>query len=184
MSHLNRANVKTRNTAVSNGIDKHVPASISIGSVTYTPPELKGVFIAHNTALDAADALHKQWTDQVQVAKAAGIKADGTYRLLRSSLIGQYGNDANAILNDFGMATPKSTGAKTVQVKAEAVLKRAATRAARHTMGKVQRKAVTGTVVAAPATAPVATPAAPATPVASTPVAAPGTPASPTSASH
>ncbi len=167
MSNVNRPIIKTRNTAVSNGIDKHIPASISIGSVMYTPPELKAVFTAHNTALDAADALRKQWTDQVQVARAAGEKADEVYLLLRSALIGQYGKQANATLNDFGMRPPKSTAA-TTKVKAEAVDKRAATRVARHTMGKVQRKAVTGASVPTPApvttAAPVAAPAAPTVP--------------------
>src|ERR1700722_13454612 len=103
MSNPNRPTIKTRNTAVSSGIDKHITAPISIGNVTYSPPTLKAVFTDQNTALDAADALHKQWTDQLQQAKALGAKANGVYLLLRSYLIGLYGNDANAILNDFGM---------------------------------------------------------------------------------
>jgi len=179
MSNVNRPTIKTRNTAVSNGIDKHIPASISIGSVLYTPPELKAVFTAHNTALDAADAARKQWTDLVQVAKATGEKADEVYLLLRSALIGHYGKQANATLNDFGMRAPKSAVATTVKVKAEAVEKRAATRVARHTMGKVQRKAVTGASVSTPA--PVATAAPVAAPAAPT---APETPATPRPTSH
>jgi hypothetical protein len=93
----------------------------------------------------------------------------------RSALIGQYGKQANATLNDFGMRPPKVAQAPTVKVKAEAVDKRAATRVARHTMGKVQRKAVTGASVSTPA------PVAPAAPVAA-PVAptAPETPTTPT----
>jgi hypothetical protein len=145
---------------VSNGIDKHIPAPVSIGSVTYTPSELKGVFTDHNAALDAADALRKQWTDQVQVARAAGKKAGGVYLLLRSALVGQYGKQAHATLNDFGMQAPKAAVATTMKVKAEAVDKRAATRAARHTMGKVQRKAVTGASVSTRAPEPTAAPTA------------------------
>ena len=180
MSNSNRPTLKTRNLAVANGIDKHVPSAISIGSVTYTPPELKAVFTNQNAAVDAADALHKQWTDQVLVAKTVGAKASAVYLLLRSFLIGQYGNDANAILNDFGMRAPKATGAKTVQVKADAVTKRNATRAARHTMGAVQRKAVTGASASPAAPATTAAPDPHATPAAPSAAPSPAAPASPT----
>ena len=178
MSNVNRPTIKTRNTAVSNGIDKHIAAPISIGNVTYAPSDLKGVFTAHTAALDAADAARKQWTDLVQAARDAGERADEVYDLLRSALIGQYGKQANATLNDFGMRPPKSA-ATTAKVKAEAVDKRAATRVARHTMGKVQRKAVTGASVPTPAPATTAAPvAAPAAPT------APGTPITPGTTTH
>jgi hypothetical protein len=180
MSNTNRPTLKTRNLAVANGIDKHVPSSISIGGVTYTPPELKAVFTNQNAAVDAADALHKQWTDQVQVARTVGAKANAVYPLLRSFLIGQYGNDANAILNDFGMPVPKAKGAKTVQVKADAVTKRNATRAARHTMGAVQRKAVTGASASPAAPATTAAPDAHATPAAASAAPSPAAPVAPT----
>jgi hypothetical protein len=149
MSSINRPTLKTRNTSVANGIDKHIPSALSIGSVTYTPTELKALFLSHNTAIAATEALHQQLADQVQATKEVEGKTHAVYLLLRSILLGHYGNDANAILNDFGMQSRKASGAKTVKVKAEAVLKRRATRAARHTMGSVQRKAVTGESVAA-----------------------------------
>lgn len=172
---LNRAALKARNINLSAGIDKHVPAATVIGGVTYDPPALKAVFAAQTAALDAADGLHKQWTDQLQVADAAGAKANKVYLLLRSYLIGQHGDDANAILNDFGINVPKPKGPKTVEKKAEAAAKRLATRAARHTMGKVQKKAVTG--VTAAAAAGTTTPAAPSAPVTSAP--SPTAPATP-----
>jgi|CZKU01.1.fsa_nt_gi hypothetical protein len=168
MNSNNRTTIKTRNTGVSAGIDKHIPSPILIGGVTYTPPELKAVFVAQTAALAASDAAHNQWLDEVQAERDASKEANAVYSLLRSFLIGQYGTGANAILNDFGMTTPKAGGPKTVQVKAEAVVKGKATRAARHTMGSVQRKAVTGTTVAAttttPTTPPTATAPAPVTP--------------------
>jgi hypothetical protein len=179
MTTINRSTIKTRNTAVAAGIDKHIPASIQVGGATYTPQTLKAVFTSQTAALDASDALHKQWTDQVQAAQAAGATANATYLSLKSYLVGQYGADANAVLNDFGMPAPKTRGPRTVRVKAEAVTKRNATRAARHTMGKVQRKGVTGVTAAAAAaataTAPTAAPTAPASPAA--PIATPTAPA-------
>jgi hypothetical protein len=168
MANINRPTIKTRNTAVASGIDKHVTSPVSIGNVSYAPAALKAVFTDHNAAIDASDALHAQWMDQVTAARAAGAKAHDTYLFLRSFLIGRYGDAAAAILNDFGMAVPKPKGPQTVDAKARGVEKRAATRAARHTMGPVQRKAVTGeTVAAAPAppapVPPATTPPAPTT---------------------
>jgi hypothetical protein len=173
MSTINRIAIKTRNTGVAAGIDKHIPLPILLGGVSYTPPELKGVFAAQTAAVAASDAAHTQWLDLVQDERDASAKANSTYLSLRSFLIGQYGTNANAVLNDFGMSPPKARGATTVKVKADAVVKGKATREARHTMGKVQRKSVTGAAVAAaPTTAP-----APTAPAASTaPVVAPTVP--------
>jgi hypothetical protein len=58
--------------------------------------------------------------------------------------ITRYGK-TNPILSQFGF-TPTKSKKSTTAVKAVAVLKVKATRAARHTMGKVQKKAVKGTV--------------------------------------
>jgi hypothetical protein len=174
MRTINRSTLKTRNTAVAAGIDKHVLVPILLGGVSYTPPVLKDIFAAQTAAIDTSDALHTQWLDQVQAARDASAKADSVYTSLRSFLIGQYGTGANAVLNDFGMTAPKVRGVRTVAVKADAVAKGKATRAARHTMGKVQRKAVTGaSVAAAAAAAPATTPAAPQAPAPVAPVAAP-----------
>lgn len=149
MGNTNRPSVKTRNTGVMAGIDKHITTSETIGGAPHTPASLKAVFAAQTAALDAADAQHQQWKDQVQVARAASKTANGVYQSLRSFLVGKYGNEANAILNDFGMTAPKAKGAKTVATKSAGVAKRAATRTARHTMGKKQRKQVHGTATAA-----------------------------------
>lgn len=177
MSSLNRPTIKTRNSSVAAGIDKHLPSPIAIDGTTLAPANLKAVFTQHTAALQAADDLHKRWTDQLQVATDAGEKASRTYGLLRNVLIGQFGSQANAVLNDFGMTVPKPKGPKTVQTKALAVDWRAVTRAARHTMGKNQKKNITwATVPPAPATSTAPPPTA-ATPGAGTasPVAPPAT---------
>ena len=182
MTKINRPTIKTRNTSVANGIDKHITSPVSIGNVSYAPGTLKAVFTDHNAAIDASDVLHTQWTDQVTATRAAGDKANDTYLLLRNFLIGQYGNDAAAVLNDFGMTVPKAKGAKTVAAKAEGIDKRRATRAARHTMGSVQRKAVTGEsnakAAGAAGSSPVTTAPTPTTAV-STPAPAGSTPVTP-----
>ena len=53
------------------------------------------------------------------------------------------------VLAAFGLAPPKARAPLTAEQKAVAVAKRAATRKARGTMGKVQKKAIKGAVTAA-----------------------------------
>ncbi len=149
MATPNRSSLKTRNAGVAAGIDLHIVAPIMIGGEVFTPLQLKAVFAAHSAALDAADALRKQWTDQLVVAATAGARTSATHRYLRSYIVGVFGDGAHTILNDFGMNAPKPRGPQTVKMKAEAVDKRAATRVARHTMGKKQKKAVIGATAAA-----------------------------------
>jgi hypothetical protein len=170
MSSLNRPSAKTRYTSVAAGIEKRITGNTTIGGVVYTPAALKAVFADANNAIDRAEALHKEWQDQVLATKSAVKTANAVFLSLRSYLVGQYGDSANAILNDFGMEAPKSRTTKKVATKVAAVVKRDATRAVRHTMGKVQKKSVKGTVEvpvapaapAAPTPAPAASPAKPA----------------------
>jgi hypothetical protein len=86
-----------------------------------------------------------------------------------------FGKEPDA-LADFGLAPPKAPKPLTAEQKAVATAKRKATRAARHTMGKNQKKpvkgAVTATLVVTPASGPV--PVAPTpTPAATAPAPAP-----------
>jgi hypothetical protein len=145
MTTKNRATVKTRNTSVMAGIDKHITGNVTIGGATYTPMTLKQVFLDENTAIDSAESLHTQWQDQVLTTKAAQAKANATYQSLRTFLIGQYGSKANSVLNDFGMTGPKK-GTTKVATKAAAAKKAAATRAIRNTKGPVKRKAQKGVI--------------------------------------
>jgi hypothetical protein len=177
----NNTTLKSRNTSVMAGIDKHIPSGITINGTAFTQADLKAVFQSQITAITTNEALHKSLADGVANAAAIGVKVNTMYQLLRSSLIAQYGKNANAILNDFGMTAPKAPGAKTVDAKAAAKAKRSATRAARHTMGAVQKKGVTGNVVGITVTPVIAGPTvttlpaqpttpAPVAPVTSTPV--------------
>ena len=143
----NSTTLKARDTSVMAGIDRHITASITINGTAYTPAALKAVFQSQITAIEANQALHKQLSDGVASAKALAKTVDNMFHLLRSALIAQYGKNANAVLNDFGMIVPKTAGPRTVDAKATAKAKRTATRTARHTMGVVQKKAVTGNVV-------------------------------------
>jgi hypothetical protein len=153
--------LKTRDTSVMAGIDKHMTSPITLNGTAYTPAALKVVFQSQITAIDANQALRKQLADGVANAKTLAKTVDNVFQLLRLALIAQYGKNANAILNDYGMTVPKAPGAKTVDAKAIAQAKRTATRAARHTMGPVQKKAVKGHVVGTTVTPVVAGPPVP-----------------------
>src|SRR3979409_1544989 len=74
-------------------------------------------------------------------------------RGLREHLLNVFG-DTSPALADFGLAPPKKP-VTTPEKKDAAADKMRATRAARHTMGKKQKKAIKGVV---PATAPEAPP--------------------------
>jgi hypothetical protein len=157
--NTNRVAIKTRDTSIMAGIDKHMTAPITLGGKPYTPAELKAAFQAEITALDANEALRKSLTDGVVNAKAVGAQLGKLYQQLRWALMAQYGPDANAILNDYGMTAPKAPGPKTIEAKATAKAKSAATRTARHTMGSSQKKSVHGNVVAIQVTPVLAGPA-------------------------
>ena len=88
---------------------------------------------------------------------------------LKAWVVSQFGADSQEA-KEFGFLPAKSTP-KSAATKAQAVAKSLATRQARHTMGRKQKKGIKGTVVA---------PAAPAVPATTVTVAPPAaiTPAS------
>jgi hypothetical protein len=188
VSGRNRPSVKARNTSVAAGIDKYVTGNLTLGGVSYTPATLKAVFLDQNAAIDASDAKHQEWQDQVQATHAAAAKADAVYDLLRNWVISQFGKLANAVLGAFGMPVPKAKGPQTPAAKVASAKKAKATRQLRHTMGSVQRKAVKGTievpVTSVTTVTPVLPPPAATTettpePATAAPAAAPGSPAKP-----
>jgi hypothetical protein len=138
--------VKTRFNDANSGIKKHITGNMTLGGVSYTPVTLGAVFSDAIAAMDAADAKHKEWLDDVDAMKKAVAQANALYKLLRSALIGQYGDNDKSTLQDFGMNPPK-TGKKTkVTTKAAAAVKAQATRVVRNTKGPKARKQVKSNV--------------------------------------
>jgi hypothetical protein len=173
----NRPSVLTLFTSIQAGIDKHLTAGVTLGGVTYTAVSLKAVFALAMTALTAAEALHKQWTDAVAAAHTAEATALAVAELLRNYVISQFGKTATAVLGDFGMDVPKTPGPKTAKAKADGAAKGAATRKIRGST-----KQVSGTMevpVTAVTTITPLMPASATTPGTSAASTAPATPASP-----
>jgi hypothetical protein len=147
------------------GTQKHSPnGSLMLGGQSFTSQSLTQEFQSLGDALAKADAAKAYWLDtlkQLDDTRARVVPLVGAYR---GWLSVTYGN-STAILADYGLSPRKAPLPLTTEQQAAAVAKRAATRAARHTMGPRQKKVVKGNVtgvVLTPVTAPppVATPAA------------------------
>jgi len=129
------------------GMKKHLAnaGSLAFAGATYTPAQIEAslqTLADLRTAVDVAKAASK--------AKVAAWKAQSAS--LRSRMAAfeafvkvTYGNSPD-VLADFGLKPRKAAAPLTVEQKAAAAAKRAATRAARHTMGSRQKKSVKGTI--------------------------------------
>jgi hypothetical protein len=142
----NRNGKITADQHMIDGVQKFLSqfASLPVGSQTVTPADIVRVFqerLDTGKAVLAADA-----------ARIAAIKADKDKRVqtaaftqsFRRMVQGMFSQSPDT-LAAFGLK-PLKAAKKTVETKATAVAKSKATRKARNTMGKKQKKAVKGTV--------------------------------------
>jgi len=134
---------------------------LTFGGATYTPAALVQLFQSLDDATTSMDAAKAKWQDALKSQRNTKATVGPVKKAYQSYLVSLYGN-AVETLADFGLTPRKAPAPQTAVQKATAAAKRAATRAARHTLGPKQKAGIKGTV---------ATPA--------TPVAAP-TPAKPT----
>jgi hypothetical protein len=166
-SNPNKTTALSLNQKISEGVDKYFSKvkSLTVGGTTYTPKSLMEVLNAETDASKAVDSTRAQYREEVATHRAAKASAIALRAELKTYILGTYGKKAVQMLGDFGMSVPKSTGKKTVEAKAQAVAQSRATREARHTMGKDQKKSIKGTVPSAATAA--------ATPSSSAPAATP-----------
>ena len=121
------------------GIAKHfatTPTLVIDGTTTATK-DVVATLQGAIDAIDAAAAASKAFHDATAAQHAAIAKGDTLLTALKTLVTSQLGS-AGSVLGDFGFTNPTRT-VPDAATKAAAVAKRAATRAARHTMGKVQR---------------------------------------------
>jgi hypothetical protein len=163
MSSSNQAksNRQTRLRQAMSGIEKYFLSlpSLTLAGVSYSPADLTKLFQSGIDASLTSSNSKAKWLADVQVERNMFAKIDPVFRLFKSWVTTYLGDtqDAAQKLEDFAFTPRKARAKKTAATKAGAAVKAKATRTARHTMGKQQKKAVKGTV--APATTP-ATPAA------------------------
>jgi hypothetical protein len=148
------------------GTSKHFAnaPSMAFGSATFTPAEvtqrLQTLVNLRTDVNDAQAAVKAKLAAEAAQAPTLHGFMTGLVSFVRATF-----SESPDVLADFGLEPKKASAPLTAQQKAAAVAKRASTREARHTMGKVQKKAVTGDVVdviVTPVTAPKPTASAPA----------------------
>ena len=127
------------------GIKKHLKGgSLVIAGKSYTADEAVALLQAKVDATLAVSPAKAAWTDVVQAADAQALQTKGFASRVRQSVKAMYSQVE--VLADFGIAPPKQRTVPTTEAKAQAAAKAKATRAARHTMGSVQKSKITGTV--------------------------------------
>jgi hypothetical protein len=140
-------NVATLAGSLAAGITKRLASAgqMTLAGSTFTPAQLTTELqkvVQLQADVDAARAATK--------AKVAAMAAQmPALRTIMSALVqfirAAFGNQPD-VLADFGLEPRKVATPLTVEQKATAAAKRAATRAKRNTMGAVQKKSVKGTV--------------------------------------
>lgn len=116
--------------------------SIELAGKKMTPAELKAVFKANQDARLTVDETRAKLKGDILVARKASARRHEIRLALRKYILATFGPGAAEMLSAFHFSMPKKTGPKTVEAKKSAVAKAKATRAARHTMGKKQKKAI------------------------------------------
>jgi hypothetical protein len=136
------------------GANKHLQnVTVTLAGVSYALPALVGLLQSFVDGVDRVSVAKAAYQGAVKddKAKAPGLLA--VIRALRVYVHVTFANSPQA-LADFGIAPPKVPIPKTLEEKAVAAAKRAATRKARNVMGKNQRKKVKGALPATPPAAP------------------------------
>jgi hypothetical protein len=129
------------------GAKKHLAGatSLTLESTSYTPAQIEDSLQALVDLRAAVDAARAAMTAKI----VAERDREPALRRLMTAFVGHlrvaYGNSPD-VLADFGIKPKKAAAPLTTEQQAEAVAKRKATRAARHTMGTAQKKKVKGTV--------------------------------------
>jgi hypothetical protein len=163
----NRSEQQAQDAKAILGIQKDLLSvpTLSLAGQAITPADLEKLVQSRIDSVNAIAAAKVKWTAAVQAYRALDKQVTPILRGLRTYLVNTYG-PTSTVLADFGFS-PAKTVVKTPEVKVLAAKKSVATRKARNTLGKKQKKNITGATVspAAPATSSTApTPAAPTAP--------------------
>jgi hypothetical protein len=132
---------------LSAGARKHfsTASSLAFGGATFTPAQLDTSLKAIVEVLSSVDDARA--TAQARIAdwKTQATSMRSHMATFQAFVKVTFGNSPD-VLADFGLRPNKARTPLTVEQQAVAVARRAATRAARHTMCAAQKKAVKGTI--------------------------------------
>jgi hypothetical protein len=146
MVTVNRTTQQDRDRKTMAAIQKYLMqlTSILIAGVSYTPAQLTALFKEDSDIADAATNARQDFLAAATAARNQRAKMGPIRAGFRSFLMNMF-TDPSTIA-EFGFTTRKRA-VPSAETTAAAVDKRNATRAARHTMGKNQKKAVETMVV-------------------------------------
>ena len=154
MVHANKSERQARDRKILAGIRRYLAKkTVTLNGTPYASRELEALVQGELDALDEIDAAHAKF--RAAVTKHALVQADlkPVLAAMKSYVALRFGDTSQAFA-DFGF-TPRRTGRRTVDVKAQAVEKLRATRAAQNTPGPRERVHVPVAVSpSAPAKAP------------------------------
>jgi hypothetical protein len=150
MSNNNRPSVQARNKQFIAGIQKRLQSAqnLPVAGATYTPAELVKLFQSQIDKADAIAPVKGKLHDAVQAYRDLTKQLAPIVVGFRAQVRNIFGA-TNEVLADFGLTPVKTTKPKPA-MQVAAATKRAATRKARNTMGKKQRKSVKGAPAATP----------------------------------
>ena len=125
------------------GLRKHSPElGAMAGPITKSLPAIVARFEAHLEAMNEVKATEAAWREALLEEERLEDEIKKLMSRVGPYLIVVYG-EASQTLRDFGIA-PRRKGKLSAEKMLVTIAKRNATRKARHTMGKKQRKAIKG----------------------------------------
>ena len=147
MAAINRVATNTHDAILITGIEKHLQTttSLSLSGTTYATADLVKLVQGRIDSTQTVTSAKAAWHASVVANIALDKKLAPLIRGIRQYVISIHG-DTSSVLADFGFSPPKKA-VRTPEQKAAAAAKAKATRAARHTMGKNQKKNIKGAVV-------------------------------------
>jgi hypothetical protein len=160
MAKNGKSNEASRVSQLITGTNKHYSngsQQLSVGGVTYTVSALTLLLQSFVDLREAVDATRAAARAKVQAENAQAPTLRKVVSAYVAYVKARFGNTPD-VLVDFGIAPHKERTPMSAEQKAAAVAKREATRAARHIMGKNQRKKVTAPVRVTLTTTPLAEP--------------------------
>jgi hypothetical protein len=189
MSNINRTAQQDSARKLLAGINSNLPAqtTVTLAGTQYTRDTLTASVQQDIDIADAATNARKAFFNAAAMARERLQERKPFYKGLQSYVENMF-TDPNVIA-EFGFALRKA-GTQDTTTKVAAVQKRAATRQARHTMGKNQKAGIKGNVTGVSVTpitepaAPVVAPAPSVTPASPTPASTVATPAPATANGH
>ena len=137
----------SRDRSLIAGIEKHFAVSerVLLEARRHSPAELVEILNERIALSEAVVAAKAAWEEAIRRERENAAKTARLVSALRKSLHLMFGNDLPS-LNDFGISPHKERRALSGEEKLIVAAKIRATRAARHTMGKRQKAAITGAI--------------------------------------